>query len=97
MRLDKLTIKAQEAIQAAQGIAEQNSHQQIEPEHILLALIQQKEGVVLPILKNLGVEPGSISAELEKAISSIPKVYGGGTGQPYISPRLQKCLDQAFK
>jgi ATP-dependent Clp protease ATP-binding subunit ClpB len=97
MRLDKLTIKAQEALQASQGIAEQHSHQQIEPEHLLLALIQQKEGVVIPILKNLGVDPGLLSAELEKAIGKIPQVYGGAVSQPYISPRLKNIIDQSFK
>jgi ATP-dependent Clp protease ATP-binding subunit ClpB len=97
MRLDKLTIKAQEAVQVSQGIAEQHSHQQIEPEHLLLALIQQKEGVVIPLLKNLGVDPGVVAAELEKAIEKIPQVYGGGVSQAYISPRLKKVIDQAFK
>jgi ATP-dependent Clp protease ATP-binding subunit ClpB len=97
MRLDKLTIKAQEALQASQTIAEQHSHQQIEPEHLLLALIQQKEGVVIPILKNLGVDPNVIAGELEKAIEKIPKVYGGGGSQPYISPRLKNIIDKGFK
>ncbi|HUT83859.1 MAG TPA: Clp protease N-terminal domain-containing protein, partial [Thermodesulfobacteriota bacterium] len=97
MRLDKLTIKAQEAVQASQGIAEQHSHQQIEPEHLLLALIQQKEGVVIPLLKNLGVDTNVIAAELERAIEKIPQVYGGGVSQAYISPLLKKVIDQAFK
>jgi len=97
MRLDKLTIKAQEALQAAQSVTEKNSQQQIEPEHLLLALIQQKEGVVVPVLKNLGVDPNMPAGELETAITKIPKVYGAGRGQPYLSPRLNQILEQAFK
>ena len=55
MRLDKFTVKAQEAIQAAQSLADQHEHQAVEPEHVLAALLQQREGVVGPILGKLGV------------------------------------------
>ena len=58
MRLDKLTVKAQEAVQAAQSLADQHDHQAIEPEHLLLALLQQQEGVVSPLLAKLGARPG---------------------------------------
>ena len=54
MRLDKLTVKAQEAVQAAQSLADQHGHQAIEPEHLLVALLQQREGVVGPVLAKLG-------------------------------------------
>ena len=62
MRLDKLTVKAQEAVQAAQSLADQNDHQAIEPEHLLLALLQQQEGVVGPLLAKLGARPEAVSA-----------------------------------
>ena len=68
IRLDRLTIKAQEALQASQGIAEEASSQTIEPEHLLKALIDQAEGIVRPILQKVGVDPDALSAEVGEAI-----------------------------
>ena len=69
MRFDKLTVKAQEAVQAAQSLADQGNHQALEPEHLLLALVQQQEGVVGPLLAKLGARPEiidrQVKAELE--------------------------------
>ncbi len=97
MRFDKFTIKAQEVIQESQNIAEKYDHQQLEPEHILMALILQQEGTVPAILQKLGVDIPVILKQVEEALNKIPKVYGTGGGQPYISPRSKKVLDQAFK
>ncbi|MCK5513194.1 MAG: ATP-dependent chaperone ClpB [Deltaproteobacteria bacterium] len=97
MRFDKFTIKAQEVIQESQNITEKYDHQQIEPEHILMALILQQEGTVPAILQKLGVDIPVILKQVEEALNKIPKVYGTGGGQPYISPRSKKVLDQAFK
>ncbi len=97
MRLDKFTIKAQEALQESQSIAEKYDHQQIQPEHILTALILQQEGLVVPILKKVGVDPPVVLKELEESLEKIPKVYGGGIEQAYISPRSKKVLDQSLK
>ena len=90
MRLDKLTIKAQEAVQASQGIAEQHSHQQIEPEHLLLALIQQKEGVVIPLLKNLG-EPRPVEGRASERSLRSQNRWGEGVPPPAaeIPPPLE--------
>lgn len=97
MRFDKFTIKAQEVVQESQSIAEKHEHQQIEPEHLLMALISQQEGIVIPLLQKLGVDPAVVLKRVEEALQKIPKVYGGGGGQLYISPRSKKVLDQSFK
>jgi ATP-dependent Clp protease ATP-binding subunit ClpB len=97
MRFEKFTIKAQEALQEAQTIAEKYEHQQVEPEHILISLTLQKEGIVIPMFKKLGVDPAAVLKHLEESLTKIPKVYGGGVEQIYISPRSKKMLDQSFK
>lgn len=96
MRLDKFTIKAQEALQEAQGIAEKHEHQQIEPEHLLVALLQQSDGVVPQIFQKMGISIPATLSQLEEALKKIPKVYGMDSGQVYISPRLKKVLDKSF-
>jgi ATP-dependent Clp protease ATP-binding subunit ClpB len=93
MRLDKFTVKAQEAVQAAQAIAERLGHQGLEPEHLLAALLQQKEGVVTPLLGKLGARPEAIAQQLEEDLSRLPKVSGGGG--PYLGDRLRKALERA--
>ncbi len=97
MRFDKLTIKAQEALQEAQALAEKSEHQQIEPEHLLLALLGQNEGIVPQIFQKLGVPIPQLAGQVQELIKKIPKVYGGGAGQVYISPRLKKVLDNSFQ
>lgn len=96
MRFDKFTIKAQEAVQESQSIAEKYDHQQVEPEHLLMALILPQEGVVTPLLQKLGVDPAMVLQQVEHALKKIPQVHGG-VGQLYISPRSKKVLDQSFK
>ncbi|MGH7356937.1 MAG: ATP-dependent chaperone ClpB [Candidatus Rokuibacteriota bacterium] len=93
MRLDKFTIKAQEALQSAQTLADQHGHQAIEPEHLLTALLGQAEGVVGPILAKLGTSSETIRAALDAELGRAPKVSGGG--QQYLSDRLRQVLDRA--
>ncbi|MCD6257223.1 ATP-dependent chaperone ClpB [Candidatus Aerophobetes bacterium] len=93
IRWDKFTIKAQEAIQEAQEIAEKKNHQEITPEHLLLALLREEGGIVSSILKNLGVDRGQIINQVEEHVDRLPKVFGGG--QLYISPGLKRVLDLA--
>jgi ATP-dependent Clp protease ATP-binding subunit ClpB len=93
MRLDKLTVKAQEALQAAQSVADEQGQQGVEPEHVLYALIQQREGVVGPILAKLGARPEAIQAQLERELGRMPKVQGG-SGQ-YMGERLRAALERA--
>ncbi|HOF04218.1 MAG TPA: ATP-dependent chaperone ClpB [Syntrophales bacterium] len=96
MRFDKMTLKVQEAIQEAQGLANRHGHQAIEVEHLLLTLVQQQDGIVGEILKKLGAEPGAVTAELQRSLDKLPRVEGSGTGQTYLSPRLNKIIDQAM-
>jgi ATP-dependent Clp protease ATP-binding subunit ClpB len=93
MRLDKLTTKSQEALQQAQGLAEKRNHQAIDVEHLLFALMGQKEGVVLALLQKLGVPLGGVTERLQKALDHLPQV--SGAGQSYITPRLKKTIENA--
>jgi ATP-dependent Clp protease ATP-binding subunit ClpB len=98
MRLDKLTLKAQEALQEAKNIADKNNQQQIDVEHLLLALVEQPEGIGVPILQKIGVDIDQLKSRLTEHLSSLPQVHGGGgIEQIYISPRLNKTLETAWQ
>jgi ATP-dependent Clp protease ATP-binding subunit ClpB len=94
MRIDKLTTKSQEALQHAQSLAEKRNHQAIDVEHLLFALLGQKEGVVLSLLQKLAVPVGSLTDRLQKALDRVPQVTGS-TGQAFITPRLKKTIETA--
>ncbi|MDD5061615.1 MAG: ATP-dependent chaperone ClpB [Candidatus Marinimicrobia bacterium] len=96
MQFDKFTIKSQEAIQAAQQIAQGKSNQEIQTVHLAKAILEQPEGVVVPVLQKMGVEPAIVLMELNKIIDKIPQVSGSGVGQAYISGELKRVLDKAF-
>jgi len=96
MQFDKFTIKSQEAIQAAQQLAQSKSHQEIHTAHLARAILEQPEGVVVPVLQKMGVEPAIILMELNRLIDKIPQVSGSGAGQAYMSAELKKILDKAF-
>ncbi len=94
MRFDKFTIRGQEAVQAAVGVAELGQNQQVEPEHMLAAMLEQKEGIVKPILGKIGANAVAISNELQAAIEKFPKVTGG---QQYFSSRTNTIFQDAQK
>jgi ATP-dependent Clp protease ATP-binding subunit ClpB len=94
MRIDKLTTKSQEALQQAQLLAEKRNHQAIDVEHLLFALLGQKEGVVLSLLQKLGVAAGTLVDRLQKTLDRLPQVTGGA-GQTFITPRLKKTIEGA--
>jgi ATP-dependent Clp protease ATP-binding subunit ClpB len=94
MRFDRFTIRGQEAIQEAIAIAEKNQHQQVEPEHILAALLDQKEGVVRSILGKIGANINAIANEINDVIKRFPKVMGG---QQYFSTRTNSIFQSAQK
>ncbi len=96
MRFDKFTVKAQEAIQEAQRIAEKYQHQQVDPEHVMTALAVQPDGIVVPLLRKMGVDPAVLLKQLEEALEKVPRVYGSA-GQMYISPRTERVFNQSFK
>jgi len=92
---NKLTIKSGEAIQSAQALAEQLSHQQIEPEHLLATLLKQEEGIVKPILQKIGVNIPNLFEDIQENLKKLPKV--SDVSQIYISGDTKKVLDYAFK
>lgn len=94
MRFDRFTIRGQEAIQEAIAIAEKNQHQQVEPEHILAALLDQKEGVVRSILGKIGANINAIANEINDVIKRFPRVMGG---QQYFSTRTNSIFQSAQK
>jgi len=97
MNIEKFTLKAQEALQEAKSIAERKHHQQIDVEHLLLALLGQKEGIVIPILQKLGANTDLIVSQLENDLNRIPQVTGRGVGQVYLSSRLNEIFNIAGK
>jgi len=98
MRLDRLTMKAQEAFQDAQKKAESSHHQQIDEVHLALALVEQKEGIVPTLLKKMGIPIEALRAKLNDRLKAIPEVHGPGTvGQVYITQNLAALLDRAEK
>ncbi len=94
-RFDKFTVKGQEALQATQEVASRFGNQQLEPVHLLLALVGQPGGIVPAILARLGVASAAVAREAEQAAKVLPKV--GGAADHYLSPALREVLDQAFK
>jgi ATP-dependent Clp protease ATP-binding subunit ClpB len=95
MKLDRLTIKAQEALQSAQEVAQRHSHQEIDAEHLCLALVQQPEGLIQPLLEKLGLPIPALTTDLEKELTRRPKVQGGS--EAYLANTLKKVLDAAEK
>ncbi len=97
MRFDRFTERAQEAAQRAAEIIQRYGHNQIDTEHILLALIEQPQGVIPQILELLKVDPNAISERLDYILRTTPKasIFGGGAGQIFITPRVKRIIDQA--
>jgi ATP-dependent Clp protease ATP-binding subunit ClpB len=94
LRFDKFTVKAQEALQAAQEMSARSGQQQVEPVHLLWALVAQQEGVVPPLLEKLGASPTSLAGEAEKQIERLPKV--SGAGEQFLSRAANEVLEKAF-
>jgi ATP-dependent Clp protease ATP-binding subunit ClpB len=94
MRLDRFTLRGQEAIQSAIEAAERNQHQQVEPEHVLLTMLEQPEGIVRPVLGRIGANVQVVLNDVQAAIGRFPKVQGG---QQYFSPRLTQIFAAAQK
>src|SRR5690242_956146 len=94
LRYDKLTVKAQEALQTAQDIAAKAGQQQIEPMHLLAALVGQRDGVVPPLLNRLGARPESLEPEINTELARLPKV--SGVSQQHLSNTANEVLEAAF-
>ena len=93
MNIEKLTVKAREAVARAQDLARANQNQTLEPLHLLLALLSEKEGVIGPLLSRIGANRGQIQAQAIAELDRLPKVSAGG--QMYISPALDAVFNKA--
>ena len=96
IKWDKLTVKSQEAVAGAQRYAAENGNPEVLPMHLLAALLEDREGVVLPVLEKVGVPVQQMLAGVNGAIAKLPKVTGG-SAQPGLSNGLQRVLEQGFK
>ncbi|VUT25056.1 MAG: protein disaggregation chaperone [Candidatus Methanolliviera sp. GoM_asphalt] len=96
MNIEHFTQKAQEALQSAQSIAARYNHQQMDVEHLLLALLEERDGLIPRIMERMEVSLEDIRGEVEKALSSLPRVSGAG-GQIYITQRISSLLESAEK
>ena len=94
MNINKLTIKAQEALQTAQEIAAEHTNQALEPVHMLAAMLDDADGIVVPILTKIGVRPELLQDKTRSSIATLPKVQGAGGS--HISNELQKVMQEAF-
>ncbi|MBI2399928.1 MAG: type VI secretion system ATPase TssH, partial [Deltaproteobacteria bacterium] len=96
MRLDKFTIKSQEALQDAQNRAEALEQQEVTPEHLLLSLMSQDGGITAPLLQRIGANAPLLRGQLEDTLKKLPRVYGAGA-ETYISQRLKSVMDAAMR
>ncbi|MDR3355557.1 MAG: type VI secretion system ATPase TssH, partial [Spirochaetaceae bacterium] len=94
MKYENLTIKAQDALNGASALAQKGDHGSIEGEHLLLALLEQKDGLVPPLLARIGADAEALAGDCRARIAALPKVYGDAA-QVYLSPGLSKALAKA--
>jgi len=97
IRCDKFTVKAQEAIQRANELASEHGNPELLPVHLLAALVEDKEGIVVPVLEKIGIGPQSVLAEIYEGIEKLPKVSGSGANQAAMSPQVNQLLESSFK
>ena len=97
MNFNKFTIKSQEALQNAQAIASSYNNQLIEPEHLLAALVQDSEGIVIPLLQKLGANVNYLKIKINETIERLPKVQGAGLGNQQLSQSLGQLFENAQK
>ena len=96
MQFDKFTLKSQEAVQAAQNIAQGQNHQEIQPVHLAQAILTQPGGIVVPVLQKMGADPAVVLSKITQILEKLPKVSGQGAGQSYLSNQLRQVLDESF-
>src|SRR5262252_2069043 len=97
IRWDKFTVKAQEAVQRANDIVSEHGNPELLPVHLLAALLEDKEGIVAPVLEKLGIGPQTVLNEAYREIGNLPKVSGEGATQASLSPATNQLLERAFK
>jgi ATP-dependent Clp protease ATP-binding subunit ClpB len=98
IRWDKFTVKAQEAVQRANELASEHGNPELAPLHLLAALVEDKEGIVAPVLEKIGIGPQAVLSDLYKEIEKLPKVSGSaGSHQPSMSSQVNQLLEKAFQ
>src|SRR5271165_3669459 len=98
IRWDKFTVKAQEAVQRANELASEHGNPELAPLHLLAALVEDREGIVAPVLEKIGIGPQAVLSDLYKEIEKLPKVSGsGGAQQPAMSSQVNQLLEKSFK
>src|SRR5882672_2295236 len=93
MNINKYTEKAQEAVVAAVELARKNNNPQVEPEHLLVALIEQRDGIIPELLRKMSLDPDAIGQATRESVAKLPTAYGGA--EPAMSPRMRIVTDQA--
>jgi ATP-dependent Clp protease ATP-binding subunit ClpB len=97
IRWDKFTLKAQEAVQRANDLASEHGNPELLPVHLLAALVEDREGIVPPVLEKIGVGPQAVLSDAYREIERLPKVSGSGATQAQMSPSLNQLFERAFK
>src|SRR5258706_8599406 len=97
MRFDRFTERAQDAAARAYEILQRYGHNQVDTEHILLALLEQPEGIIPQILEKMNVDQESIRYKIDELLHASPKatIYGGGAGQVFLTPRVKRVVGVA--
>src|SRR6202046_2589338 len=96
IRWDKFTVKAQEAVQRGNELASEHGNPELLPLHLLAALLEDKEGIVPPVLETIGIGPQAVLSDIYREMEKLPKV-SGAAAQASLSNALNKLLEQAFK
>src|ERR1700682_163706 len=98
IRWDKFTVKAQEAVQRANVLASEHGNPELAPAHLLAALVEDREGIVPPVLEKIGIGPQAVLSDVYKEIEKLPKVSGtSGANQPSMSSQVNQLLEKSFK
>ena len=97
IRWDKFTVKAQEAVQRANSLASEHGNPELQPVHILAALLEDKDGIVPPVLEKIGIGVQAVLHEVYGELEKLPKVSGSGANQPGLSSASNQLLERAFK
>jgi ATP-dependent Clp protease ATP-binding subunit ClpB len=97
MKFDKFTIKVQEALMTARSLAQNNDNQQIEPIHLLISLIEQEDGITVPLYQKLGLNLDQLSRDLKIELNRIPKVTGVGATEVVLSQNASNLFNLAWK
>src|ERR1700721_4014229 len=98
LRWEKITVKAQEAVQRANELASEHGNPELAPLHLLAALVEDREGIVAPVLEKIGIGPQAVLSDLHKEIEKLPKVSGSsGANKPTMSSQVNQLLEPSSK